>query len=60
MKKNETNRRIFLNRETVLALTQPELSPVAGAQQITTATIRNCCIPTNACPPLSSKCTTTV
>ncbi len=46
MKKNDRkDRKIRLNRETLLSLTQSELSPVAGAQPVTTATIRTCCVP---------------
>ena len=49
MKKN-TSLKIRLNRETLRALDQPELAPVAGAQPVTTATIRTCCAPvTTAC-----------
>jgi hypothetical protein len=45
MKKNEPTRKIRLNRETLRALEQSELTSVAGQQPVTTATIRTCCIP---------------
>jgi hypothetical protein len=48
MKKNELkDRKIRLNRETLRSLDDSRLTPVAGAQPVTTATIRTCCIPTN-------------
>ena len=51
MKKNEIQtRKIRLNRETLRSLDQAQLTPVAGAQPVTTATIRTCCVPqTTAC-----------
>jgi hypothetical protein len=51
MKKNELQtRKIRLNRETLRRLEESQLTPVAGAQPVTTATIRTCCVPlTTAC-----------
>jgi hypothetical protein len=51
MKKNEQkDRKIRLNRETLRALEESAMAPVAGAQPMTTATIRTCCVPlTTAC-----------
>ncbi len=44
-KQSATNLKIRLNRETLRALDQQDLTPVAGGQPMTTATIRTCCWP---------------